>query len=152
MKAALQRFSRPTAGATLQRLLARPAAPAVGTLQRRFAGSYSQAVTGKELEKGADDWVIEETNFNFGRAAPRRFKETEDLARRTKRIIETSECFMHTRLRDGTVVPTCAIDLLMLSEKPFVLHAFHEAPLFKFTWDEIYDDALEEEEAPIFFP
>eukprot|EP00392_Amoebophrya_sp_AT5.2_P000284 g284.t1 len=106
------------------------------------------AVTGKELEKGADDWVIEETNFNFGTVSA----ETEDLARRTKRLLETNPCFMHTRLRDGTCVPYMQPDLLALAEKPFVFHAFHETPLIKWTWDEIYDEALEEEDAPVFYP
>ncbi|CAD7933643.1 unnamed protein product [Amoebophrya sp. A120] len=92
---------------------------------RKFAGYTSMAVTGKDLEKGAEDWVIEETNFNFGRMAPRRFKETEDLARRTKRLLETNPCFMHTRLRDGTCVPYCQPDLHALAEKPYVFHAFY---------------------------
>lgn len=43
-------------------------------------------VSDAELVKKSDDWAIEETNVCLGRVTFVRFKEMDDLARRTQRL------------------------------------------------------------------
>merc|ERR1711933_409975 len=101
--------------------------------QRFFSEYEGQNVTDADLVKKSDDWAIEETNFCLGRTSFVRFKETDDLARRTQ----------HLRLRDGTVIPFTALFLDDIIDKPGPAHIFTEQPLLKWTWDETYDEAYE---------
>ncbi|CAE8603329.1 unnamed protein product [Polarella glacialis] len=67
------------------------AAPAVlhqRASQRLFSDYEGQNVTDDQLVKKSDDWAIEETNFCLGRTSFVRFKETDDLARRTKHLMD----------------------------------------------------------------
>merc|ERR1712039_722978 len=79
--------------------------------QRFFSEYEGQNVTDADLVKKSDDWAIEETNFCLGRTSFVRFKETDDLARRTKHLMDTQMAKQHTRLRDGTVIPFTALYL-----------------------------------------
>mmetsp|Transcript_111033 Transcript_111033/g.314240 ORF Transcript_111033/g.314240 Transcript_111033/m.314240 type:complete len:83 (-) Transcript_111033:118-366(-) len=72
-----------------------------------------------------------------------RYKETDDLARRTKHLMDTQLSKQHTRLRDGTVIPFTALYLDDIIDKPGPVHIFTEQPLLKWTWDETYDEAYE---------
>ena len=62
--------------------------------------------------------------------------------------METQIVKMHTRLRDGTVIPVTGRELFEVIETPQPGHKFHEQPLVKFTWDNIYNEALEDVEQP----
>lgn len=104
-------------------------------------------VTDEELVRKHDDWVIEETNFCLGRVSHMRYLETEDMARRAKRTIESQRCYMHTRLRDGTCIPVTGLTQLQCVDKPAPLHTFNEPTLCKWTWDECYDEAFDD--APV---
>merc|ERR1719471_1720328 len=118
-------------------------APALMTMGRRWFSEYEgQNVTDADLVK-QDDWVIEETNFCLGRVSFVRFKETDDLARRTKHLMDCQLSKQHTRLRDGTVIPFTALFLDDIIDKPGPAHIFTEQPLLKWTWDETYDEAYE---------
>merc|ERR1719444_416840 len=118
-----------------------PAMQPVG--KRCFSEYEGQHVTDEALVKKSDDWVIEETNFCLGRMSFVRFKETDDLARRTKHLMDTQLAKQHTRLRDGTVIPFTALFLDDIIDKPGPAHIFTEQPLLKWTWDETYDEAYE---------
>merc|ERR1719265_2767400 len=78
----------------------------IGGQQRFFSEYEGQNVTDAQLVKKSDDWVIEETNFCLGRTTYVRFKDTDDLARRTQHLMDTQLAKQHTRLRDGTVSPS----------------------------------------------
>merc|ERR1719437_153120 len=120
-----------------------PAALHQRTSQRLFSEYEGQNVTDEQLVKKSDDWAIEETNFCLGRMSFVRFKETDDLARRTKHLMDTQLAKQHTRLRDGTVIPFTALFLDDIIDKPGPAHIFTEQPLLKWTWDETYDEAYE---------
>merc|ERR1719343_1795828 len=118
--------------------------PAAMLASQRFFSEYEgQNVTDDQLVKKSDDWAIEETNFCLGRTSFVRFKETDDLARRTKHLMDTQLAKQHTRLRDGTVIPYTALFLTDVLDKPGPVHIFTEQPLLKWTWDETYDEAYE---------
>merc|ERR1712054_749055 len=70
-------------------------------------------------------------------------KKSDDLARRTKHLMDTQLAKQHTRLRDGTVIPFTALYLDDIIDKPGPAHIFTEMPLLKWTWDETYDEAYE---------
>mmetsp|Transcript_101076 Transcript_101076/g.218258 ORF Transcript_101076/g.218258 Transcript_101076/m.218258 type:complete len:145 (+) Transcript_101076:71-505(+) len=127
------------------RAAARPAAPVLSQRagQRFFSEYEGQNVSSEQLVKKSDDWAIEETNFCLGRISYVRFKETDDLARRTKHLMDTQLAKQHTRLRDGTVIPFTALYLDDMIDKPGPAHIFPEQPLLKWTWDETYDEAYE---------
>eukprot|EP00928_Gymnodinium_smaydae_P008117 TRINITY_DN1293_c0_g1_i1.p2 TRINITY_DN1293_c0_g1~~TRINITY_DN1293_c0_g1_i1.p2 ORF type:complete len:146 (-),score=33.51 TRINITY_DN1293_c0_g1_i1:127-564(-) len=110
---------------------------------RRFSEYEGQNVSDAQLVKQADDWVIEETNFCLGRVSFPRFKETDDLARRTQHLMDCQLAKQHTRLRDGTVIPYTVLFLDDILDKPGPAHIFTEQPLLKWTWDETYDEAYE---------
>mmetsp|Transcript_102688 Transcript_102688/g.143120 ORF Transcript_102688/g.143120 Transcript_102688/m.143120 type:complete len:145 (-) Transcript_102688:135-569(-) len=111
---------------------------------KRFFSEYQgQEVTDDQLVKKSNDWAIEETNFCLGRTSFVRFKETDDLARRTKHLMDCQLSKQHTRLRDGTVIPYTALFLDDIIDKPGPCHIFTEQPLLKWTWDETYDEAYE---------
>merc|ERR1719311_594463 len=90
----LRRFA-----ASAGRLATRPMAPqfpvAPSVLQamaggRRCFSEYEGShVKDEDLVKKSDDWAIEETNFCFGRISFVRYKETDDLARRTQHLMDT---------------------------------------------------------------
>merc|ERR1711915_518617 len=126
-------------------LAARNVAPTLNVRagQRFFSEYEGQNVTDDQLVKKSDDWAIEETNFCLGRTSFVRFKETDDLARRTKHLMDTQLAKQHTRLRDGTVIPFTALYLDDIIDKPGPAHIFTEQPLLKWTWDETYDEAYE---------
>merc|ERR1719436_1343414 len=111
--------------------------------QRLFSDYEGQSVTDDQLVKKSDDWAIEETNFCLGRTSFVRYKETDDLARRTKHLMDCQLAKQHTRLRDGTVIPFTALFLDDIIDKPGPAHIFTEQPLLKWTWDETYDEAYE---------
>merc|ERR1712154_673437 len=94
--------------------------PSVAPLAgKRFFSEYEgQNVTDEQLVKKSDDWAIEETNFCLGRLSFVRFKETDDLARRTKHLMDSQLPKQHTRLRDGTVIPFTALFLDDIIDKP----------------------------------
>ena len=118
-------------------------------LVRRFGVYEGQDVSSEQLVKRSDDWVIEETNFCLGRRTVwPRFKEEDDLARRTMQIMDSQMNKMHTRLRDGTVIPYTAMYLDMMIDYPIPLHVFVESPLLKYTWDETYEDAYDDPAHP----
>merc|ERR1719281_1192219 len=101
---AAQRFS-----ALATRLAPKAAAPGnsrlaapLGLTRRCFSEYEGQSVADDQLVKKSDDWAIEETNFCLGRISFPRFKETDDLARRTQHLMDTQLGVQHTRLRDGT--------------------------------------------------
>eukprot|EP00403_Amphidinium_massartii_P014811 CAMPEP_0178414910 /NCGR_PEP_ID=MMETSP0689_2-20121128/23279_1 /TAXON_ID=160604 /ORGANISM="Amphidinium massartii, Strain CS-259" /LENGTH=128 /DNA_ID=CAMNT_0020036213 /DNA_START=123 /DNA_END=509 /DNA_ORIENTATION=+ len=110
---------------------------------RNFSAYDGKNVKDEELVKKADDWAIEETNFCLGRMSFPRFKETDDLARRTKHLMDTQLSLQHTRLRDGTVIPFTGLFLHEVLDKPAPIHIFTEQPLLKWTWDETYDEAYD---------
>jgi len=112
---------------------------------RSFSSYDGQNVTDDQLIKKSDDWVIEETNFCLGRRTWPRFKETDDTARRVMQLQDSQLVRLHTRLRDGTCIPVMAMCLIDLSERPAAEHMFWEHPIVKYTWDETYDDAWEDE-------
>merc|ERR1712129_88297 len=110
----------------------------------RFFSEYEgQNVTDEALIKKSDDWAIEETNFCLGRTSFVRYKETDDLARRTQHLMDVQLSRQHTRLRDGTVIPFTSLFLDDIIDKTGPCHIFTEQPLLKWTWDETYDDAYE---------
>lgn len=118
-------------------------------LVRRFGVYEGQDVSSEQLVKKSDDWVIEETNFCLGRRTVwPRFKEEDDLARRTMQLMDSQMNKMHTRLRDGTVIPYTAMYLDMMIDYPIPLHVFVESPLLKYTWDETYEDAYDDPAHP----
>lgn len=137
-------LARRIAGTLAQRFAPRPAAALLG--RRGFSEYESQAVTDDQLVKKSDDWAIEETNFCLGRVSFTRFKETDDLARRTQHLMDVQLSRQHTRLRDGTVIPFTSLFLDDIIDKPGPCHIFTEQPLLKWTWDETYDDAYEKPE------
>eukprot|EP00927_Polykrikos_kofoidii_P043923 TRINITY_DN3801_c0_g1_i1.p2 TRINITY_DN3801_c0_g1~~TRINITY_DN3801_c0_g1_i1.p2 ORF type:complete len:145 (+),score=22.57 TRINITY_DN3801_c0_g1_i1:67-501(+) len=114
-----------------------------GVSARYFSAYEGQDVTDEQLVKKSDDWAIEETNFCLGRVSFTRFKETDDLARRTQHLMDCQLSKQHTRLRDGTVIPFTAMFLDDIVDKPGPCHIFTEMPLLKWTWDETYDEAYE---------
>ena len=116
---------------------------------RCFGVYEGQEVSSEQLVKRSDDWVIEETNFCLGRRTiwPR-FKEEDDLARRTMQIMDSQMNKMHTRLRDGTVIPFTSMYLDQMIDYPIPLHVFVETPLLKYTWDETYEDAYDDPAHP----
>lgn len=127
--------------ATRARLLTR----GPSSIATRSFGAYAgQAVSDQDLVKQSDDWAIEETNFCLGKRTHIRFSEHEDLAHRLKRIMESQTVRMHTRLRDGTCIPYTAINLEQLADKPCPTHTYLECPLLKWTWDDVYDEAIDD--------
>merc|ERR1711862_767532 len=123
--------------------LVKPSSLAGRASQRFFSEHEGQPVTDEQLVKKSDDWAIEETNFCLGRTTSLRFKETDDLARRTMHLMDAQLAKQHTRLRDGTVIPFTALYLDDIIDKPGPVHIFPEQPLIKWTWDETYDEAYE---------
>eukprot|EP00923_Selenidium_pygospionis_P056652 GHVN01098882.1.p1 GENE.GHVN01098882.1~~GHVN01098882.1.p1 ORF type:complete len:116 (-),score=13.36 GHVN01098882.1:277-624(-) len=89
--------------------------------------------------------VIEETNFCLGRVpVVLRHQATDDQARRVLLTIARQPNFMHTRLRDGTCIAPMHLEPWGLMQKPIPLHdRFPEIPLFKYTWDDAYDEMFE---------
>ena len=79
---------------------------------------------------------------------PMSFREEDDLARRTLHIMDTQVSKMHTRLRDGTCIPFMSLFLPELLDKPTPAHTFMERPLLKYTWDETYEEAYEQQAEP----
>ncbi len=121
----------------------------LATSIRCFGVYEGQDVSAESLVKKSDDWVIEETNFCLGRRANwPRFKEEDDLARRTMQLMDSQINKMHTRLRDGTVIPFTAMYLDQMIDYPIPLHVFVEQPLLKYTWDETYEDAYDDPAHP----
>jgi hypothetical protein len=115
-----------------------------GGLGRRWFSAYeSQPVTEEDLVKKSDDWVIEETNFCLGRMGDIRFKETDDLARRTLHLMQSQLNLQHTRLRDGTCIPFTTMHLNEMLDQPEPAHIWIEQPLLKWTWDEQYSEAYD---------
>ncbi|CAD2099191.1 conserved Plasmodium protein, unknown function [Plasmodium vinckei brucechwatti] len=110
-----------------------------------FSGYSGKHVSDKDLIKKSDDWYIEETNFCLGRVTKLRFSEKDDMARRVLKIMDSQISKMYTRLRDGTVIPYMSFYLNDVIDKPAPNHQFIEQPLIKWTWDEAYDEAYEEE-------
>lgn len=53
---------------------------------------------------------------------------------------------MFTRIRDGTVIPVMCQTIYSVQDSPFSSFQKYERMVEKFTWDETYDDAWEEEE------
>merc|ERR1712085_87563 len=98
---------------------------------------------------GNDDWVIEETNFCLGRTANIRFRETDDMARRVKRILEHQTCYMHTRLRDGTVIPFSSYGIMGIMERPIAAETHLEQAVIKWCWDQCYDEAFDDAPVPM---
>ena len=113
---------------------------------RAFSGYDGKMVQSDQLIKQKDDWVIEETNFCLGRMSFPRFRETDDLARRTQMLMDSQISKMHTRLRDGTVIPVMDLYGDGIVDKPVPGHIFVEQPLIKYTWDETYEEAFEKPE------
>eukprot|EP00923_Selenidium_pygospionis_P056651 GHVN01098881.1.p1 GENE.GHVN01098881.1~~GHVN01098881.1.p1 ORF type:complete len:138 (-),score=16.49 GHVN01098881.1:277-690(-) len=112
----------------------------------RFITHYQgQIIHDAELVKKKDDWVIEETNFCLGRVpVVLRHQATDDQARRVLLTIARQPNFMHTRLRDGTCIAPMHLEPWGLMQKPIPLHdRFPEIPLFKYTWDDAYDEMFE---------
>merc|ERR1719197_92817 len=100
------------------RAVMRRSVPPVLKSCRFFSEYEGQNVEDEQLVKKSDDWAIEETNFCLGRTSFVRFKETDDLARRTKHMMDTQLAKQHTRLRDGTVIPYTALFLTDVLDKP----------------------------------
>lgn len=50
---------------------------------------------------------------------------------------------MHTRLRDGTVIPFTGLMPDEMVDNPCELHQFSESPALKWTWDEAYEEAYD---------
>merc|ERR1712107_853874 len=124
-------------------VVTRRSVPPVFKSCRFFSEYEGQNVEDEQLVKKSDDWAIEETNFCLGRTSFVRFKETDDLARRTLHLMDTQLSRQHTRLRDGTVIPYTALYLDSMIDHPGPAHIFTEMPLLKLTWDETYDEAYE---------
>ncbi len=122
-------------------------------LRFRGAGRFSffegRTVKSEELVKKQNDWVIEETNFCLGRMGPVQFREEDDLARRSLQLMNTQVNKMHTRLRDGTCIPYMSLFLPDLLDKPTPAHTFLERPLLKYTWDETYEEAYEDNQQQV---
>merc|ERR1711924_436175 len=95
-------------------------------------------VKDEQLIKKEDDWVIEETNFCLGRMSFPRFRETDDLARRTQMLIDSQISAMHTRLRDGTCIPVMDLYGDGVIDRPSPVHINVEQALIKYVWDETY--------------
>lgn len=124
------------------------ASPLTGSV-RCFGVYEGQDVSSEQLVKKSDDWVIEETNFCLGRRTNwPRFKEEDDLARRTMQLMDSQMNKMHTRLRDGTVIPFTSMYLDQMIDYPIPLHVFVENPLLKYTWDETYEEAYDDPAHP----
>mmetsp|Transcript_151324 Transcript_151324/g.263781 ORF Transcript_151324/g.263781 Transcript_151324/m.263781 type:complete len:149 (-) Transcript_151324:145-591(-) len=139
-----QRISMLGSRLPVRSAFARPAALPLQRIGQRFFSEYEgQTVTDEQLVPKSDDWAIEETNFCLGRMSFVRYKETDDLARRTQHLMDTQLSRQHTRLRDGTVIPFTALFLDDCIDKPGPVHIFTEMPLLKWTWDETYDEAYE---------
>merc|ERR1719198_587633 len=128
---------------TMNAAKGRSVAPMQRVGARFFSAYEGQDVTSAQLVKKSEDWAIEETNFCLGRICFPRYKETDDLARRTQYLMDTQLSKQHTRLRDGTVIPFTALFLDDIIDKPGPCHIFTEMPLLKWTWDETYDEAYE---------
>ncbi|CRG93001.1 conserved Plasmodium protein, unknown function [Plasmodium gallinaceum] len=109
-----------------------------------FSGYTGKHISDKDLVKKSDDWYIEETNFCLGRVTKLRFSENDDMARRVLKIMDSQLSKMYTRMRDGTVIPFMSFYLNDVIDKPAPNHQFIEQPLIKWTWDEAYDEAYEE--------
>ncbi|KAI4837750.1 cytochrome c oxidase subunit ApiCOX18 [Plasmodium brasilianum] len=109
-----------------------------------FSGYTGKHVTDKDLVKKNNDWYIEETNFCLGKVTKLRFSEKDDMARRVLKIMDSQISKMYTRMRDGTVIPYMSFYLNDVIDKPAPNHQFIEQPLIKWTWDEAYDEAYEE--------
>ncbi|CRH00431.1 conserved Plasmodium protein, unknown function [Plasmodium relictum] len=109
-----------------------------------FSGYTGKYINDKDLVKKSDDWYIEETNFCLGRVTKLRFSENDDMARRVLKIMDSQLSKMYTRMRDGTVIPYMSFYLNDVIDKPAPNHQFIEQPLIKWTWDEAYDEAYEE--------
>jgi hypothetical protein len=121
----------------------------LGSSVRCFGVYEGQDVSAESLVKKNDDWVIEETNFCLGRRGNwPRFMEEDDLARRTIQLMDSQINKMHTRLRDGTVIPFTSMYLDQMIDYPIPLHVFVEQPLLKYTWDETYEDAYDDPAHP----
>jgi len=116
----------------------RRAAPAA---TRQFSAYAGQNVDGNQLEKQHEDWAVEETNFCLGRVGNVRYKEEDDLARRTLQLLESQYSRMHTRLRDGTCIPVSALYLDDMIDWPAPAHIFVEMPLLKWSWDSTYEES-----------
>ncbi|EEQ99718.1 conserved hypothetical protein [Perkinsus marinus ATCC 50983] len=115
---------------------------------RLFSIYEGQTVQESELIPQEDDWVIEETNFCLGRNCYVRFREEDDLARRALHQMDSQLNKMHTRLRDGTVIPYMSFHPDEMVDRPAPIHTFSEKPLLKWTWDETYEEAYDDPEAP----
>ncbi|CAA9988602.1 hypothetical protein, conserved in Apicomplexan species [Plasmodium knowlesi strain H] len=109
-----------------------------------FSGYTGKHISDKDLVKKDDNWYIEETNFCLGRVTKLRFSEKDDMARRVLKIMDSQLSKMYTRMRDGTVIPYMSFYLNDVIDKPAPNHQFIEQPLIKWTWDEAYDEAYEE--------
>merc|ERR1712194_863194 len=107
---------------------------ALAAPKRAFGGYTGQYVADEDLVRKNDDWVIEETNFCLGRTANIRFRETDDMARRVKRILEHQTCYMHTRLRDGTVIPFSSYGIMGVMERPIAAETHLEQAVIKWCW------------------
>jgi len=119
-------------------------APLLAVAQRRAFGSYEgQNIRDEDLVPDSNDWMVEETNFCFGRSARPRFKETDDLYRRVQHIMNCQLNRMHTRLRDGTVIAYTDLYPDGMCDKPCEMHQFSENPVMKWTWDEAYEEAYD---------
>ncbi|KAF4694094.1 hypothetical protein FOZ60_009206 [Perkinsus olseni] len=117
---------------------------------RLFSVYEGQTVQESELISQEDDWVIEETNFCLGRNCYVRFREEDDLARRALHQMDSQLNKMHTRLRDGTVIPYMSFHPDEMVDRPAPIHTFTEKPLLKWTWDETYEEAYDDPEAAVY--
>merc|ERR1719335_2069007 len=138
-----KRFAGLGSRLAVRQTMARPLQPMQNVGKRFFSEYEGQTVTDEQLVKKSDDWAIEETNFCLGRISFVRYKETDDLARRTQHLMDTQLNIQHTRLRDGTVIPVTGLFLDQMIDYPGPVHIFTEMPLLKWTWDETYDEAYE---------
>merc|ERR1719240_1862677 len=130
-------------GRSLRTRVAPVGTPALRPTLRFFSEYEGQHVRDEQLVKKSDDWAIEETNFCLGRISFVRYRETDDLARRTQHLMDCQLSRQHTRLRDGTVIPVTGLFLDDILDKPGPVHIFTEMALLKWTWDETYDEAYE---------
>lgn len=53
---------------------------------------------------------------------------------------------MFTRLRDGTVIPVMCQVMFAIYDSPDSIYNYFERLVIKYTWDETYDEAWEQEE------
>eukprot|EP00438_Fugacium_kawagutii_P022022 Skav232742 [mRNA] locus=scaffold4478:493:8339:+ [translate_table: standard] len=119
-------------------------APFVAPL-RYFSAYEGQEVTDDQLVKKSDDWAIEETNFCLGRTSFIRYKETDDLARRTKHLMDCQLNKQHTRLRDGTVIPYTALFLDDMVDRILqLLFSFYGVAVFEITIEESFKGIMKE--------